>query len=85
MTVRYFDGNNNPLSSPLPNPFVTITQKIRVEVINPLNNSCTAVVLIPFVVNPVPNINLEGDELVCSILPTFTKIIDPGIQDGSPT
>jgi gliding motility-associated-like protein len=84
MMVRYFDGNNNPLSSPLPNPFVTITQKIRVEVINPLNNSCTAVVLIPFVVNPVPNINLEGDELVCSNLPTFTKIIDAGIQDGSP-
>ena len=84
MTVRYFDGNNNPLSSPLPNPFVTITQKIRVEVINPLNNSCNAVVLIPFVVNPVPNINLKGDELVCSNLPTFTKIIDAGIQDGSP-
>ena len=84
MTVRYFDQNNNPLSSPLPNPFVTITQKIRAEVINHLNNSCTAVVLIPFVVNPVPNINLEGDELVCSNLPTFTKIIDAGIQDGSP-
>ena len=84
MTVRYFDGNNNPLSSPLPNPFVTTTQNIRAEVINPLNNSCTAVVIIPFVVNPVPNINLVGDELVCSNLSTFTKIIDASIQDGSP-
>jgi gliding motility-associated-like protein len=84
MTVRYFDGNNNPLSSPLPNPFLTATQNVRVEVINPLNNTCEATVIIPFIVNPVPNINLVGDELVCSNLPTFTKIIDAGIQDGSP-
>tara|TARA_R110000868_G_scaffold111773_1_gene301517 strand:+ start:18374 stop:22198 length:3825 start_codon:yes stop_codon:yes gene_type:complete len=85
MIVNYFDGNNNPLSSPLPNPFVTATQNVRVEVINPLNNYCTAAVILPFVVNPIPNINLLGDELVCSNLFTFTKVIDAGIQDGSPT
>ncbi|QIH37318.1 T9SS type B sorting domain-containing protein [Flavobacterium sp. Sr18] len=84
MTVHYFDGNSNLLSSPLPNPFVTETQNIRVEVINQLNNSCAAAVILPFVVNPVPNINLLGDELVCSNLSTFTKVIDAGIQDGSP-
>ena len=84
MRVHYFDGNNNLLSSPLPNPFFTETQNIRVEVINPLNNSCAAAVILPFVVNPVPNINLLGDELVCSNLSTFTKVIDAGIQDGSP-
>jgi gliding motility-associated-like protein len=84
MTVNYFDANNNPLSNPLPNPFVTVTQNIRVEVINPLNNTCKAVIILPFVVNPVPNINFVGDELVCSNLPTFTKTIDAGIQDASP-
>lgn len=84
MVVKYFDANNIPLPSPLPNPFVTETQNIRVEVINPLNNSCAASVILPFVVNPVPNINLVGDELVCSNLLTFTKVIDAGVQDGSP-
>ncbi|MFV7235203.1 T9SS type B sorting domain-containing protein [Flavobacterium sp. ZB4R12] len=85
MTVNYFDGNNNPLSSPLPNPFLTATQNVKVEVINPINTNCTATVILPFVVNPVPKINLLGDELVCSNLPTFTKVIDASIQDGSPT
>ncbi len=85
MIVKYFDENNNALSSPLPNPFITATQNVSVEVINPANSSCVATTLIPFVVHPVPNIALEGDELVCSNLPTFTKVIDAGIQDGSPT
>lgn len=85
MTVKYFDGNNNPLPSPLPNPFVTATQNVKVEVINPVNTTCTATVTLPFVVNPVPKIALTGDELVCSNLPTFTKVLDAGLLDGSPT
>lgn len=85
MIVKYFDGNNNPLPSPLPNPFVTATQNVRVEVINPINATCTATVTLPFVVNPVPKISLLGDELVCSNLPTFTKVIDAGLLDGSAT
>ena len=81
MKVYYFDGNNNPLSSPLPNPFVTATQNIKVEVINPVNSSCTATTVIPFVINPVPNIQLTGKELVCSDLSTFTKVINAGLLD----
>ena len=84
MTLHYFDGNNNPLSSPLPNPFVTSNQNVRVEVVNPINTTCIATAIIPFVVNALPNINLLGDELVCSNLPTFTKVINAGLQDGSP-
>ncbi|WP_140487091.1 T9SS type B sorting domain-containing protein [Flavobacterium sp. GSA192] len=84
MIVKYFDQNNIPLSSPLPNPFVTGTQNVRVEVVNPGNANCVATTTIPFIVNPVPNIALEGDELVCSNLPTFTKVIDAGIQDATP-
>lgn len=85
MTVKYFDANNNPLSSPLPNPFVTATQNLRVEVINPKNTTCNATVTIPFIVNPVPKIALTGDELVCSDLPSFTKVLDAGLLDSSPT
>jgi gliding motility-associated-like protein len=83
MIVNYFDENNNPLPSPLPNPFFTGTQDVKVEVVNPLNTTCTASLIIPFVVNPVPNINLLGDELVCSNLSTFTKVIDAGLLDSS--
>jgi gliding motility-associated-like protein len=81
MTVNYFDSNNNPLTSPLPNPFTTATQNIRVEVINPINTACKAIKNIPFVVNPVPKINLTGTELICSDNPSFTKIIDSGLVD----
>ncbi|MEY3451192.1 MAG: hypothetical protein RL711_1018 [Bacteroidota bacterium] len=85
MKIKYFDENNNLLSTPLPNPFTTKTQNVRVEVINPVNTTCTATITLPFVVNPIPKIALTGDELVCSNLPTFTKILDAGLLDGSPT
>jgi gliding motility-associated-like protein len=81
MTVKYFDTNNNALSTPLPSPFVTTTQNIKVEVINPINPTCSATAIIPFLVNPVPKIQLTGDELVCSDLPTFTKTINAGLLD----
>jgi gliding motility-associated-like protein len=83
MQVLYFDQNNVVLPSPLPNPFVTHSQTVTAEVINPINTNCTAQVNIPFVVHPVPQIELVGDELVCSNLPSFTKVIDAGILDGN--
>ena len=85
MTVKYFDKNNSPLPSPLPNPFLTATQNVRVEVINPINTTCKATTTLAFVVNPVPKISLLGDELVCSNLPTFTKVLDAGLLDASVT
>ncbi|OXG06086.1 hypothetical protein B0A64_11895 [Flavobacterium araucananum] len=83
MRVHYYDANNTELSSPLPDPFITATQTIRVEVVNPSNSNCSATTTIPFIVHPVPKINLEGEELVCSNLPTFTKEIDAGLLDSS--
>lgn len=89
MTVKYFDKNGNPLPSPLSNPFTTKTQDVKVIVENPINTSCTTSVIIPFVVNPLPKINLNSDgsedELVCSNDPTFYVQLDAGIQDGSST
>jgi len=89
MTVKYFDGNGNSLPSPLPNPFVTGTQNVKVVVENPINTNCTASIDISFIVEPLPNINLNtngsDDELVCSNLPTFFVQLNAGIQDGSPT
>jgi len=83
MIVYYYDANNNPLSSPLPNPFITTQQNILVEVINPNNSSCIASMIIPFVINPVANINLYGNELICSDNPNFTKFINAGLIDIS--
>lgn len=68
----------------MPDPFITSTQNIRVEVVSPSNSTCKATTTIPFVVTQIPNISLEGDELVCSNLPTFTKVINAGIQDATP-
>lgn len=81
MIVKYYDANNNPLPSPLSNPFNTATQNVTVEILNPLNTTCKATAILPFVVNPVPKIELFGNELVCSNNPTFTKIINAGVLD----
>ncbi|RYJ39594.1 secreted protein containing PKD domain [Flavobacterium anhuiense] len=83
MIVKYYDANNNLLASPLPNPFLTSSQNVKVEVINPNSTTCSAATFINFIVNPVPKINLKGEELVCSNLPTFTKQIDAGLLDLS--
>lgn len=84
MLVNYYDQSNNPLPSPLPNPFSTATQNVRVEVINPVNTNCKAIYTIPFVVNPVPKIDLNGNEIVCN-QQTLTKRLEAGILDGTPT
>ena len=89
MKVNYFDEKGKPLPSPLPNPFVTGTQNVKVIVENPINKTCYAEVIIPFIVDPLPKINLNtngnDDKLVCSNNPTFFVQLDAGIQDGSPT
>ncbi|WP_162127566.1 T9SS type B sorting domain-containing protein [Flavobacterium phycosphaerae] len=83
MNVYYFDGNNNPLPSPLPNPFTSSTQNVKVVVENPINTACTAQMIIPFVVHPLPKIDQEETVLIC--LPDTQATLDAGIQDGSST
>ncbi|MGL2966935.1 T9SS type B sorting domain-containing protein [Flavobacterium sp. XGLA_31] len=82
MTVYYFDENNNPLPSPLPNPFKTGTQNIRVVVENPINTSCSASMIIPLIVHPRPKIDQEDTELIC--VPSTQVVLDAAIIDGSP-
>lgn len=82
MNVYYFDQNNNPLPSPLPNPFRTRTQNVKVVVENPINTTCTAQIIIPFIVNPTPKIDLEENIIIC--LPATQTLLDAGILDGTP-
>ncbi|WP_290824908.1 T9SS type B sorting domain-containing protein [Flavobacterium sp.] len=83
MTVKYYDQNNTLLPSPLPNPFVTGTQNINVIIENSINPNCSATLTIPFVVHPIPNIELSATELICSNLPTFFVTLNPGFLDNS--
>jgi len=87
MTVKYIDQDGAPLPSPLPNPFVTRTQNVKVIVENPINATCFDEITIPFIVHQVPNIDLntngDEDELVCQNDPNFYRELDAGIQDPS--
>ena len=81
MNVYYFDQNNIPLPSPLPNPFTTAAQNVRVVVENAINTTCTAELTIPFIVHPTPLIDLQETELIC--LPETQIVLDGGILDGT--
>lgn len=83
MSVTYSDANGNPLPSPLPNPFVTDSKIVTVNVVNPLNTTCPASSTLNFVVNPLPNIELAGNELVCINRQDFFTPLDAGINDGT--
>jgi gliding motility-associated-like protein len=86
MNVYYYDENNVliPSATPnqLPNPFRTATQNVTVVVENSINNTCTAQVIIPFVVNPTPKIDQEESIIIC--IPDTQALIDAGIVDGTP-
>jgi gliding motility-associated-like protein len=89
MTVKYFDKNGGLLPSPLPNPFISDTQNVTALVENAINSTCNASIVLAFIVNPLPPVNLNVDgsenELVCDNLPTFFITLNAGIQGGSPT
>ena len=65
LIVKYLDQDNNALPSPLPNPFSTSTQKIKVLVQNPLNDICFEETTIDFVVNKKPSFNLTTEDTIC--------------------
>lgn len=80
LIIKYFDENNTELSSPLPNPFSTHTQTIRVRVENPIYTTCFQETTIDFLVNQKPNFEVENLAILCSNLrPT----IDVNIQNPS--
>ncbi len=77
MKVHYYNGLGVELPSPLPNPFNSKTQTIRVEVINPINPTCKATTTINLVVNPLPLFSVDSPKIVCSSNPSFTVTLDP--------
>ncbi len=76
---NYVDENGSAITdaTSLPNTLVSETQTITVNVINPINPSCTATTTIDIIVNPVPQFSISEEEIVCSSDPTFTIVLEP--------
>lgn len=80
--IKYFAQDGTILPGPLPNPFKTATQRIKVVVENPLNATCNTETFIQFTVNPLPDLELFNDEIICSgKLNDFVKL-NAGLQSG---
>ncbi|MEP3836339.1 MAG: T9SS type B sorting domain-containing protein [Algibacter sp.] len=75
----YTNENGTLLSnqSSLPNPFNSQSQTVKVEVVNPENNTCTANTTINFIVNPLPEFTVDTPRIVCSSDPTFSIDLQP--------
>ncbi len=65
MNVFYFDALGLPLSSPLPNPFVTLSQEITIVIVNPLNIDCSVTTTINFNILAFPTANPVTINSVC--------------------
>lgn len=83
-----FTLENGTTVTNLPTTFTSGTQNVILTLTNPLNPSCPVSTTLNFIVNPLPNIDLNTDgtdnELVCTNEPTFLVTIDAGIVDGTP-
>ena len=65
LVIKYFDENNNPLPSPLPNPFFTESQTIKVRLENPIYDVCFEETTIDFIVNQKPAFSLIPEDIIC--------------------
>ena len=65
LIVKYFDENDTPLPSPLPNPFVTASQTIKVRLENPIFDVCFEETTVDFIVNQKPDFTLISDDIIC--------------------
>ncbi|KAA5824431.1 T9SS type B sorting domain-containing protein [Algibacter amylolyticus] len=68
-TFSYFDENGTALSSPLPNPFLTASQTITVQVSNKATSApdgpCFDETILTFTVDAQPIVNTIPDLIVC--------------------
>ncbi|WBX76311.1 T9SS type B sorting domain-containing protein [Tenacibaculum ovolyticum] len=65
LIVKYFDKNDVELSSPLPNPFTTTTQTIRVRIENPNYGVCYEETALDFIVREKPTVNVIDEDIIC--------------------
>ncbi|MFD2727537.1 T9SS type B sorting domain-containing protein [Hyunsoonleella rubra] len=75
----YIDENGATITEApaLPNPLFSTSQTITVEVVNPLDASCSANTTIELTVNPLPDFDINTNERICSSDPTFSIDLTP--------
>lgn len=67
LIVSYFDENDAALPSPLPNPFSTATQTIRIRLENPIYDVCYEETTVDFMVREKPTFDLIDETVICMI------------------
>jgi len=79
--VEYFDENNNQITNFIGN-FETITQDITVKVTNANNANCFTTEVLSFIVNPIPNIQIEAvDKVICTDDSSSSVTLNAGLID----
>lgn len=75
---NYIDetGSSITNSTTLPNTLISEDQTITIEVINPINTSCTANTSFDLIVNPLPDFSVDTPRIVCTSDPTFSIDLD---------
>ncbi|MDI1256217.1 MAG: T9SS type B sorting domain-containing protein [Flavobacterium sp.] len=81
-TVKYFAADGSALSSPLPNPFTTATQDVTVIIENAVNTNCSASTVIHFVVYPLPEIEADHSDIICTGVVNESVTLYAGLVSG---
>jgi gliding motility-associated-like protein len=82
--ISYFAEDGTPLN-PLPNPFLTATQKVKAIITNPLNTTCSDQTFIQFTVNELPYVDQNTDPTYYCSGTSETITLDAGLIAGNQT
>lgn len=83
LIIQYYDSNNNPFPSPLAILFENtepFSQTINVRVEDASNPICYSETSFDFVVNELPEINLEEEYFICNLEPSISLAINSGLN-----
>jgi gliding motility-associated-like protein len=78
LIVKYFDANDVALPNPLPNPFFTASQTIKVRLENPIYDVCYEETTVDFIVREKPTFDLIDEDIICM---TNTPELDLEIEN----
>jgi gliding motility-associated-like protein len=83
LSIQYYDSDNNPLPSPLPELFQNtepFSQTINVRVEDISNPICYTETSFDLIVNELPEINLEDEYYLCNLEPSISLSINSGFN-----
>ncbi len=80
--IAYFAEDGSPLN-PLPNPFLTATQKVKAVITNPLNPTCFDQTFIQFTVNELPYVDQNTDPTYYCSGTSSTITLNAGLIAGN--